>query len=226
MRVLVVEDDTELADGIALALSEAGMRVEVCRDGCQAERMGWEEDYDAVVLDLGLPGLDGLSLLQQWRESGRDFPVLVLTARHRWSDKLAAFQGGADDYLTKPFLHGEVVVRLRALQRRRYGHAQVVIRVGPLSYDASQQRFLLHERPLTLTAQEQKILAYLIERKGRLVTRSEISDHIYARDLDPDSNTLDVLIGRIRRKLGTPLIHTERGQGFRLDDPPSDSRSS
>lgn len=223
MRVLVVEDDSELARGIADTLADAGMVPETCHDGRQAERLGWEEDYDAVVLDLGLPGMDGLSLLRQWRESGRDFPVLVLTARQRWSDKLAGFQAGADDYLTKPFLHEEVVVRLRALQRRRHGHAHAVIRVGPLSYDSANHRFLLDERPLSLTAQEQRILAYLVQRRGRLVTRGEIGEHVYARDLDPQSNTLDVLIGRIRRKLGVPLIHTERGQGFRLeaDDAPA-----
>lgn len=217
MRVLVVEDDRELALGIVDALGEAGMVAEVCHDGRQAEALGWEEDYDAVVLDLGLPGMDGVSLLRLWRESRRDFPVLVLTARQRWSDKLAAFEAGADDYLTKPFLHEEVVVRLRALQRRRHGHADAVIKVGPLAYETATHRFLLHDRPLALTAQEQRILAYLIQRRGRLVTRTEISEHVYARDLDPQSNTLDVLIGRIRRKLGVPLIHTERGQGFRLE---------
>jgi two-component system OmpR family response regulator len=143
--------------------------------------------------------------------------VLVLTARQRWSDKLAAFQAGADDYLTKPFLHEEVAVRLRALQRRRHGHAHAVIRVGPLSYESANHRFLLNDRLLSLTAQEQRILAYLVQRRGRLVTRTEISEHVYARDLDPQSNTVDVLIGRIRRKLGVALIHTERGQGFRLE---------
>jgi two-component system OmpR family response regulator len=225
MRVLVVEDGRELAQGIAEALREAGMVVETCHDGRQAESLGWEEDYDAVVLDLGLPGMDGATLLRQWRESGREFPVLVLTARQRWSDKLAAFQAGADDYLTKPFLHEEVAVRLRALQRRHHGHANAVIRAGPLSYETATHRFLLDDRPLSLTAQEQRILAYLIQRRGRLVTRSEISEHVYERDLDPHSNTLDVLIGRIRRKLGVALIHTERGQGFRLEAeaPASDS---
>lgn len=225
MRVLVVEDDRELAQGLVQTLGEAGMVAEICHDGREAERLGWEEDYDAVVLDLGLPGLDGLSLLRQWRDSERNFSVLVLTARQRWSDKLSAFQAGADDYLTKPFLHEEVTVRLRALQRRRHGHAQAVIQVGPLSYESANHRFLLNDRPLSLTAQEQRILGYLVQRRGRLVTRTEISEHVYARDLDPQSNTLDVLIGRIRRKLGVALIHTERGQGYRLEADSTDSQA-
>lgn len=224
MRVLIVEDDRALAASVADALREAGMVAEVCADGREAEALGWSEGYDAAVLDLGLPGQDGISVLRHWREQGRHFPVLILTARHRWSDKLAGFEAGADDYLTKPFLQEELVVRLRALHRRAQGGtAEMVLTAGPLALDTRTQRFSLHGSPLALTAQEHRILAYLMQRKGALVSRSEIAEHVYARDLDPDSNTLDVLIGRIRRKLGVALVHTERGLGYRLaHEPPTD----
>ena len=216
MRVLVVEDDAELAASIAAGLARDGMIAETVGNGDEAAFLGCTEDYDAAVLDLGLPGQDGVSVLRHWREQGRRMPVLVLTARSRWSDKLASFDAGADDYLTKPFLQEEVALRLRVLKRRSLGHATPILQAGPLQYDANTDRFTLDGQPLSMTAQEQRILAYLMQRKGHVVTRSEISEHVYARDLDPDSNTLDVLIGRIRRKLGHPLIHTERGRGFRL----------
>lgn len=214
MKVLLVEDDRELAAKIAAGLSADGMIVDTVHDGDEAAFVGCTEDYDAAVLDLGLPGRDGVSVLRHWREQGRRLPVLVLTARGRWSDKLASFDAGADDFLTKPFLHEEVALRLRVLKRRALGHSSPLLRAGPLSYDANADRFTLDGAPLTLTAQEKRILAYLIQRQGCVVSRSEISEHVYARDLDPDSNTLDVLIGRIRRKLGVPLIQTERGRGF------------
>ena len=143
-------------------------------------------------------------------------PVLMLTARGRWSDKLAGFDAGADDYLTKPFLQDEVGLRLRVLRRRALGHRTPLLTVGPLQYDTHSDRFTLDGSPLSLTAQEKRILAYLIQHPGDVITRNEINNHVYARDLDPDSNTVDVLIGRIRRKLGIELIHTERGRGFRL----------
>jgi two-component system OmpR family response regulator len=218
MRVLVVEDDPELAQRIASGLQQDGMIVETVGDGNAAAFLGCTEDYDAAVLDLGIPGQDGVSVLRHWRENGRRMPVLILTARSRWSDKLAGFDAGADDYLTKPFLQEEVALRLRVLQRRALGHSQAMLHAGPLSYDSHSGRFTLHGQHLALTAQEQRILAYLIQRKDCVVSRSEISEHVYARDLDPDSNTLDVLIGRIRRKLGAPLIQTERGRGFCLTD--------
>jgi two-component system, OmpR family, response regulator len=218
MRVLVVEDDAELAASIAAGLARDGMIAEIVGNGDEAAFLGCTEDYDAAVLDLGLPGQDGVSVLRHWREHGCRMPVLVLTARGRWSDKLASFDAGADDYLSKPFLQEEVALRLRVLKRRSLGHATPILQAGPLQYDANADRFTLDGQPLTMTAQEQRILAYLMQRQGHVVTRSEISEHVYARDLDPDSNTLDVLIGRIRRKLGHPLIHTERGRGFRLGE--------
>ncbi len=226
MRILVVEDDTTLAAQLRAALEGAGFSVDVEHDGAAAAFAGASERYDAAVLDLGLPVRDGLSVLREWREAGHQWPVLILTARNRWSDKLAGFQAGADDYLTKPFILDEVVLRLRAMLRRLAGCANPVLEAGPLEYDVTAARFRLHGQPLTLTAQEHKILAYLMHHPNRVLTRTEISEHVYARDLDPDSNTLDVLIGRIRRKLGQPqLLVTERGQGFRLHSaPPADDR--
>jgi len=193
MRVLIVEDDRELAQSLKVALEESGMVAELATDGQEASFLGSTERYDAAVLDLGLPELDGISVLKQWREQGCNFPVLILTGRGRWSDKLAGFGAGADDYLTKPFMHEEVVVRLRALVRRG--------------------------RRLAFTAQEERILAYLMHQPGVVLSRTDIVEHVYARDSDPDSNALDVLIGRIRRKLGVSMIRTVRGRGFVLAEP-------
>ena len=219
MRLLVVEDDETLAQALGAVLAEAGMLADLCHDGREALELGCVESYAAAVLDLGLPGMDGLSVLRHWREQGQTFPVLVLTARARWSDKLDAFQTGADDYLTKPFLHEEVVTRLRVLHRRASAGNQTRAAVGALAYDVVADRFTLDGALLTLTAQEQRILAFMMQRRGQLVRRADIAEHVYARDLDPDSNTLDVLIGRIRRKLAPhQLIHTERGRGFRLQE--------
>lgn len=220
MRVLVVEDDEKLARQLAAALGQAGFAVDVELDGREAAFAASVEPYDAAVLDLGLPGQDGVSVLRAWREAGCHWPVLVLTARNRWADKLASFDAGADDYLTKPFMMEEVVLRLRAMLRRAAGSGAGVLRAGDLAYEVEAGRFVWQGQALQLTAQEHKILAYLMHHAGELVTRTQISEHVYARDLDPDSNTIDVLIGRIRRKLGTPqLIRTERGQGFRLMPP-------
>lgn len=218
MRILVVEDDAALAAQLQEALQRAGFSVDVEGDGEGAAFAGTTEQYDAAVLDLGLPLRDGLSVLRDWREAGCQWPVLILTARNRWSDKVAGFTAGADDYLTKPFMIDEVVLRLRAMLRRTAGSATTVLKAGALEYDVTAGRFLLGGQALQLTAQEHKILAYLIHHPDRVLTRTEISEHVYARDLDPDSNTLDVLIGRIRRKLAQPdLLVTERGQGFRLN---------
>lgn len=222
MRVLVVEDDVALATQLQQTLRDAGFVAEVEHDGEAAAFAGSEEPYDAAVLDLGLPTKDGLSVLREWRENGCHWPVLILTARNRWSDKVAGFNAGADDYLTKPFVMEEVVLRLRAMLRRASGSGATVLRAGELEYDVATSRFTWQGQALGLTAQEHKILAYFMHHPGELLTRTDISEHVYARDLDPDSNTIDVLIGRIRRKLGTPnLIATERGQGFRLCIPPA-----
>ncbi len=220
MRVLIVEDDIALAERIAESLIQGGLLPELCHDGREAGFLGATERYAAAVVDLGLPGMDGVSLIRHWREQGGDFPVLILTARSRWSDKLAGFGAGADDYLTKPFQLEEVALRLHALLRRSGGHAVPMLEVGPLRYDTMTSRFSLDDLPLHLTAQEQRILAFLMHRAGQVVSRSDIAEQVYQRDLEPDSNTVDVLIGRIRRKLGNHrLIHTERGLGFRLAKP-------
>lgn len=216
MRVLLAEDDAELARQLASALADAGFAVDHAGDGADAEFRGQTEDYDAAVLDLGLPGMDGLSVLDAWRANGRRLPVLVLTARGRWHDKLAGFDAGADDYLVKPFPVQELVLRLRALVRRASGHAHPRIVRGALVLDDNAGRFLLHEQPLSLTAQEHRILAYLVHRGEAVVSRTELGEHVYEQGYDPDSNALDVLIGRIRRKIGAERIVTERGKGFRL----------
>lgn len=218
MKVLVVEDDALLADKLAVALRAAGFAVDVCADGRQAEFLGATESYDAAVLDLGLPQLDGLSVLRAWREQQRSFPVLIVTARGRWNDKLAGFEAGADDFLVKPVHIAEAVLRVQALVRRASGHASAVLQCGGLDLDTHASRFLLDGEPLTLTAQEHRILAYLMHNQNRVVSRTDFWEHVYERDAETDSNSLDVLIGRIRRKLGAAaeLLQTVRGQGFRL----------
>ncbi|MFV0277438.1 MAG: response regulator transcription factor [Parahaliea sp.] len=222
MRILVVEDDAELAAGLRQVLAEAGFIAEHTTDGDEAVFLGETEAYAAAVLDLGLPGLDGISVLRHWREQGCHMPVLILTGRNRWSDKLAGFQAGADDYLCKPFMPAEVVLRLRAMLRRSMSaqaQGDSVLRAGELEYDSIGQRVALAGRNIPLTAQELKILAFLLHRPGATVSRTQISEHVYSRDLDPDSNSVDVLIGRIRRKIGAGRIVTVRGIGFRLADP-------
>jgi two-component system OmpR family response regulator len=220
MRILLAEDDEAIATTVSAALGEAGYVVERTADGTQAEFLGQTETYDLAVLDIGLPGLDGLGVLQRWREAGMNLPVLMLTARTRWHDKLAGFDAGADDYLTKPFQIEELIVRVRALIRRAAGHAAPRLQCGPLTFDVNAARFSIGDRALALSAQESRILAYLMHHPGKLVTRGELGEHVYEGGFDPESNVLDVLIGRIRRKLGTELIHTVRGQGFRLASEP------
>lgn len=217
MRLLLVEDDAELQGRLKAALEAQGWVVDACADGREALWLGSEEPYDAAVLDLGLPTLDGVSVLHRWREADRRFPVLLLTARSRWADKLAGFGAGADDYLTKPVEIDELILRLKALIRRASGHAAATLVCGPLELDTLGCRFRLDGAALTLTAAEYRVLAYLIHHAGRTVSRTELSEHIYDRDFDLDSNVIDVLISRIRRKLRPhALLHTERGLGFRL----------
>ncbi|MGE5546032.1 MAG: response regulator transcription factor [Solirubrobacterales bacterium] len=216
MRVLVVEDEPQLALRLEKVLEGAGYAVDVAYDGEEAWFMGDTEPFDAVVLDLGLPKLDGISVLQRWREAGRSMPVLILTARTRWSEKVAGFNAGADDYLTKPFELEEVVYRVRALIRRAAGHASPEIACGPMRLDTTTARVTVDGMPITLTAQEFRILSYLAHHQGKVVSRTELAEHVYDRNFDSDSNVIDVLVGRIRRKLGQPLIQTLRGQGYRL----------
>lgn len=218
MRILVVEDEPVLALRLQQTLEAAGFAVDVAYDGEEGWHLGDTEPYDAAVLDLGLPKIDGVSILQRWRSAGRQLPVLILTARSRWSEKLAGFQAGADDYMTKPFEMDEVVYRLRALIRRAAGHAQPELSCGPLRLDTLAGRFSLDGMPLQLTAQEFRILSYLMHHAGAVVSRTELMEHVYDRHFDSDSNVLEVLIGRIRRKLKADLIHTVRGLGYRLAD--------
>jgi two-component system OmpR family response regulator len=216
VRLLVVEDETELAAKLARACTAAGFAVDVAHDGKGADELCRTAPYDAVLLDLGLPRADGLSVLRGWRADGIGVPVLILTARGRWSEKQAGFEAGADDYLVKPFLLGEAVLRVQALVRRSRGHASAEIRVGALQLDTHRGEISLGGEPVALTAQEYRLLAYLAHHAGRVVSRSELLDHVYERDLDPDSNVVDVLLSRVRRKVGAERIETLRGRGFRL----------
>ncbi len=223
MRILVVEDDPGLSRQLRGALEGAGYVVDAAADGEEGHYLGDVETYDAVVLDLGLPHMDGLTALKRWRADGRTMPVLILTARDRWHEKVEGIDAGADDYLAKPFRMEELLARLRALIRRAAGHASAELRCGPLVLDSRSGRVTVDGAPVSLTAQEYKVLAYLMHHRGKVVSRTELTEHIYAQDFDRDSNTIEVFIGRLRRKLGTPLIATVRGLGYRLDAPPDAS---
>lgn len=216
MKVLVIEDDKALAEALAGALRDAEWVVELAATGHDADFLLRTEVYDAVILDLGLPDGDGTRWLGDWRDDGIELPVLILTARERWADKAAGFTAGADDYVTKPFETAEVLFRLRALVRRSHGHAHPVLRVGDLSYDTHTHHVTLAGRPITLTAQESRLLGYLMHASPRVVSRSELVEHVYDRDHEPDSNVIDVQISRLRRKLGARYITTLRGQGYGL----------
>jgi two-component system OmpR family response regulator len=216
MRVLVLEDEPALALRLQRALEAADFVVDVAYDGEEGCHLGDTEPYDAIVLDLGLPKIDGVTVLQRWRKAGRSTPVLILTARGRWTEKMAGFNAGADDYVTKPFELDEIVYRLRALIRRSAGHAQPELECGPLRLDTNTGRVTLNGNPAQLTAQEFRILSYLMHHVGRIVSRTELMEHVYDRHFDADSNVLEVLLGRIRKKIGTDLIRTVRGQGYML----------
>jgi two-component system OmpR family response regulator len=219
MRVLVVEDDPDLGRQLTEALTQAGYAVDLAPDGEEGHFLGDTEPYDAVVLDLGLPKLDGVRVLEKWRGSGKDMPVLILTARDRWSEKVAGFDAGADDYLTKPFVTEELLARLRALMRRAAGHATAALECGDLRVDTRSARASVNGEPIKLTAHEYKVLSYLMHHQGRVVPRTELVEHIYDQDFDRDSNTIEVFVGRLRRKIGSNRILTERGLGYRLIDP-------
>lgn len=216
MRILLVEDDPTLRAQLRAALAEAGYAVDEAADGREAQHLGETEPFDAVVLDLGLPVLDGLSVLRRWREAGRTMPVLILTARDSWHEKVAGIDAGGDDYLAKPFHIEELLVRLRALIRRAQGLASPLLVCGALSLDTRSGRVTARGRPVVLTAHEFRLLAYLMHRPGTVVSRSELTEHLYAQDFDRDSNTIEVFIGRLRRKLPPDLIQTVRGMGYRL----------
>lgn len=216
MRVLVVEDHAPLARQLREALEAAHFTVDEAPDGEEGLFLGETEPYDAVVLDLGLPRIDGLSVLRRWRAAGRAMPVLILTARDTWSEKVAGLNAGADDYLAKPFVMAELVARIQALVRRAHGQIRPEIALGRLVVDTATGRALLDGSAVRLTGLEYKVLSYLAHRAGQVVSKTELTEHLYAQDFDRDSNTLEVVVGRLRRKLGDGLIETLRGQGYRL----------
>lgn len=219
MRALVVEDDPELAAQLATRLRAEGYAVDIAPDGEEAAFLGETEPYDVAVLDLGLPKLDGLSVLTGWRRRGVAFPVLILTARAHWHEKVQGIDAGADDYLAKPFRMEELLARLRALLRRAGGRAEPLLTCGAVALDPRAGRVTLDGAPVDLTSYEYRVLAYLMHCKGKTVSRAELTEHVYAQDFDRDSNTIEVFVGRLRRKLGAGLIETVRGLGYRLDEP-------
>ncbi len=221
MRLLLVEDELVLAQQLGRALSEAGYAVDVTGDGEKAEFLGRTEGYDAVVLDLGLPKMDGLTVLRHWREAGIATPVLVLTARGSWHEKVQGIDGGADDYMAKPFQIEEVLARVRALIRRSSGQVTPELRCGNVVLDPRVSRVTVNGAPVKLTGHEFRVLSYLMHHRGRIVPQSELTEHIYSQGFDRDSNTVEVFIARLRRKLGTSFIETVRGMGYRIEERPS-----
>lgn len=216
MRLLLVEDEPTLRLQLATALRQAGYVVDEADNGRDAHFLGDTEAFDAVVLDLGLPVLDGLSVLKRWREAGRTMPVLILTARDGWHEKVSGIDAGADDYLTKPFHMEELLARVRALIRRAQGLASPLLQCGDITLDTRSSRVSVDGQPVTLTQHEYKLLAYLMHRPGSVVSRTELTEHIYAQDFDRDSNTIEVFVGRLRKKLPAEAIETVRGMGYRL----------
>ena len=219
MRILLVEDDKDLQRLLKKALGDAGYVVDAAADGEEGHFLGDTEPYDAVILDLGLPKMDGVRVLEKWRKAGKTMPVLILTARDRWSDKVAGFDAGADDYLAKPFYTEELLARLRALLRRAAGFATADIEIGPLRIDTRASRVTLDGNPVKLTSLEYRLLAYLAHHRGKVVSRTELVEHLYDQDFDRDSNTIEVFVGRLRKKLDAGLIQTVRGLGYSLEDP-------
>ncbi|MDR3374992.1 MAG: response regulator transcription factor [Ancalomicrobiaceae bacterium] len=214
MRILVVEDEDRIRRDLRSHLQAAGYVVQEAGDGEEAWFLGDTEEFDAVVLDLGLPKLDGLTVLKRWRDAERNFPILVLTARSSWTDRVEGIDAGADDYLVKPFRMEELIARVRALIRRSAGRASPVLQAGPLTLDTSRARAVVDGEPIALSPLEYRLLSYLLHHRGRVVSRVELVEHIYHDDVEPDSNALEVLVGRVRRKIGANLIETRRGHGY------------
>jgi two-component system, OmpR family, response regulator len=219
MRLLVVEDDPDLNRQLVTALTDAGYAVDAAKDGEEGHYLGETEPYDAVILDLGLPVLDGVSVLEKWRRADKKMPVLILTARDRWSDKVQGFDAGADDYVAKPFHMEEVLARVRALLRRSAGHATSEISCGSLLLDTKSARVTVDGHAIKLTSLEFRLLAYLMHHKGKVVSRTELVEHLYDQDFDRDSNTIEVFVGRLRKKLGVDVLRTIRGMGYCVSEP-------
>jgi len=218
LRILIVEDNQEVARQIKTALEQELFVVDVAPDGEQGWFLGDTEPYDAVILDLGLPKMDGLSLLQKWRQSGNAVPVLILTSRDTWREKVLGLRAGADDYLAKPFELEEVMARVEALIRRASGHASPLLKCGPVELEPVSARVTMHGMPVNMTALEYRALQYLMQKKGSVVSKSELSEHIYGQDLERDSNVIEVLINRLRSKLDPDLIQTRRGLGYQAKE--------
>lgn len=214
MRVLLVEDDDRIARNVKAALAEAGYLVDHERDGEEAWFKGDTEDYAAVILDLGLPRMDGLSILKKWRANGRAMPILILTSRDTWMERVEGINSGADDYLPKPFKMEELLARLRAIVRRSTGLSAPIITIGPLSLDTRQMRVTRGGAPINLTPQEYRLLSYLMHHSGRVVPHSELMEQLFSHDYDKDSNAIEVLVGRLRKKIGLDCIETRRGFGY------------
>lgn len=214
MKILLVEDEARIADEVTDALKGAGYVVDHVADGETAWFQGDTEEYDAVILDLGLPGLDGLSVLKRWRGNDRRFPILILSARGSWSERVEGIDAGADEYLPKPFHMEELLARLRAIIRRAAGQVTGVLQVGPLSLDPKQMRVTKDGQALNLSPQEYRLISYLMHHAGRVVTQIELTEHLYAQDFERDSNAIEVLVGRVRKKVGPDLIETRRGFGY------------
>ncbi len=223
MRALVVEDDKDLNRQLVTALGDAGYAVDTALDGEEGYFLGDTEPYDVVILDIGLPKMDGISILEQWRRSARNMPVIILTARDRWSDKVSGMDAGADDYIAKPFHMEELLARVRAQVRRASGHAKAEIECGPLRLDTKSARVTFDGQQVKLTSHEFRLLAYLMHHNGRVVSRTELVEHLYDQDFDRDSNTIEVFIGRLRRKIPGEIIQTVRGLGYRLSQEPDET---
>lgn len=219
MRILVVEDEPDLLRQLREALEDAGYVVDEARDGEEGQFLGETESYDAIVLDLGLPVIDGVSVLERWRRAGVKTPVLILTARDRWSDKVAGLDAGADDYLTKPCRMEELLARVRALIRRAAGHPSPELTCGPVTLNTRSGRVTVDGVAIKLTAQEYRLLSYLMHHPDKVVSRTELTEHIYDQDFDRDSNTIEVFVNRIRKKLPVDIIKTVRGLGYRIEAP-------
>ncbi len=219
MRILLVEDEPTLSEQITLALQEASYVVDRANNGRDGAFLGETEPFDVIILDLGLPLLDGLTVLKQWRAKGLTTPVLILTARDSWHEKVAGIDAGADDYLSKPFHMEELLARLRALIRRASGHADSTLHCGPVQLDTRSSRVTVDGQLVTLTSHEFKVLSYLMHHQDQIISRAALTEHIYAQDFDRDSNTIEVFVGRLRKKIPPELIETVRGLGYRLKAP-------
>ena len=221
MRVLLVEDDRRIAADVERALVAAGYGVETIREGEEAWFRGDTEDYGAVILDLGLPGMDGLAVLKRWRANGRHMPVLILTARGSWAERVDGIDAGADDYLPKPFRIEELLARMRSIVRRSAGHASSVVSAGNITLDERQMKVSLRGVPIALSPLEYRLVAYLLRHRGRVVSQHELDENVYGHGEDHDSNALEVLIGRVRKKLGADVIETRRGFGYMVAETPA-----